>query len=51
VHEEDVTDVTHFDVVGMYGESLQPPFSMSVRDVTAYGMGGSTGATSLRPRR
>jgi len=47
VHEEDVTDVTHFDVVGMYGESLQPPFSMSVRDVTAYGMGGSTGATSL----
>ena len=47
VHEQDVTDVTHFDVIGLYGESLQPPFAMSVSDVTAYGKGGSTGATSL----
>ena len=47
VHEEDVTDVAHFDVIGMYGESLQPPFATAVDDVTVYGMGGSTGAMSL----
>ena len=47
VHEQDVDDVTRFDVIGMYGESPEPPFTMSVEGVAAYGLGGSTGATSL----
>ncbi len=46
-HEEAVADISHFDVIGMYGESLQPPFATSVDDVTAFGMGALTGAMSL----
>ncbi len=44
VHEEEVDDVAHFDVVGMYGEALEPGFAMTVRDVWARAAGGATGA-------
>lgn len=47
VHEEQVDDVTRFDVVGMYGEALEPGFTMSGGDVSAYGSGGASGATSM----
>ena len=44
VHEEAVDDVAHFDVIGMYGEALEPGFTTAVSDVWARGAGGATGA-------
>lgn len=44
VHEEEVDDIAHFDVVGMYGEALEPGFTMAVDNVTALWAGGATGA-------
>jgi len=48
VHEaEDVTDVSRFDVLGMYGESLDPPFTTSVTNVVARGTHDATGSVSF----
>jgi hypothetical protein len=47
LHEEIVDDVTHFDVVGMYGEALEPGFAMDVTRVTGYGNGGAAGSISV----
>ena len=48
LHEEsEVTDVTRFDVIGMYGEALEPAFTMTVDNVVARGAGGSTGALAF----
>jgi hypothetical protein len=44
LHDEDVTDVHRFDVVGAYGESLEAGFAMSVERAAAFGSGGLTGA-------
>jgi hypothetical protein len=47
VHESEVDDVTRFDVVGMYGEALAPGFTMTGGNVSAFGSGGASGATSI----
>lgn len=47
LHEEEADDVTRFDVVGAYGESLDTTFAMSVSNIAAYGSGGATGAVPL----
>jgi hypothetical protein len=47
-HEvENVTDATRFDVLGMYGESLDPPFTTSVTDIVARGTNDGTGSISF----
>jgi hypothetical protein len=48
IHEaQDVTDVTRFDVLGMYGESLDPPFTTSVTNIVARATHDGTGSVSF----
>jgi hypothetical protein len=47
LHAGEASEVTRFDVVGAYGEALEPGFTMSVTNVTAVGSGGATGALPL----
>jgi hypothetical protein len=44
LHDEDVTDVHRFDVLGAYGESLEEGFTMSLERASAFGSGGLSGA-------
>jgi len=47
VHEEGVEDVTRFDVIGMYGEALEPGFTTAVDEVSARGTDDPAGSLSF----
>jgi hypothetical protein len=47
LHDDEVGDMHRIDVVGAYGEALEPDFTMSLGRADAYGSGGLTGALTF----
>lgn len=46
VYKVEDAGITSFDVVGLYGEALDPAFTLDVDDAAAFGLGGASGEMS-----